>query len=282
LVRPSGERTNSRREVVFYRDIAPLSPPDLMTRCFAAEINEATNTWHLLLEDLAVTHFVSARWPVPPTLPRFEAITTGWARFHAAWWDDPRLGHSIGTRHDQTTADAFARDSGAHFVRFADLLGDALTPERRAIFERLLAEAPRLFGRHRSHHNMTIVHGDAHAWNGFLPRDERDGVRLFDWSDWRVSLATNDLAYMMATHWYPERRRRHERRLLDHYHAQLAVHGVSGYGRVDLDDDYRLSALLQILTPVWQAAFDIPAVIWWSHHERTMLAFDDLGCRDLL
>jgi GNAT superfamily N-acetyltransferase len=39
---------------------------------------------------------------------------------------------------------------------------------------------------------------------------------------------------------------------------------------------------LQIMTPVWQAAIDLPPVIWWSHLERILLAADDLGCRDLL
>jgi hypothetical protein len=33
------------------------------------------------------------------------------------------------------------------------------------------------------------------------------------------------------------------------------------------------------LTPVWQAAIDLPPVIWWGHLERIMLAVDDLGCR---
>jgi hypothetical protein len=36
------------------------------------------------------------------------------------------------------------------------------------------------------------------------------------------------------------------------------------------------------MTPVWQAAIDLPPAIWWSHLERILLAVDDLGCRDLL
>jgi hypothetical protein len=36
------------------------------------------------------------------------------------------------------------------------------------------------------------------------------------------------------------------------------------------------------MTPVWQAAIDLPPVIWWSHLEWILLAIDDLGCRDLL
>ena len=101
---------------------------------------------------------------------------------------------------------------------------------------------------------VTIVHGDAHVWNCFLPRDGGSDVRLFDWDTWRLGVAAEDLAYMMAVHWYPDRRRLMERPLLDLYHAELQAHGVSGYDRRALDDDYRLSALWHIVTPVFQAA----------------------------
>ena len=70
--------------------------------------------------------------------------------------------------------------------------------------------------------------------------------------------------------------------MLDHYHATLVAHGVRGYDRRALADDYRLSVLWQIMTPVWQSAIGLPPVIWWSHIERIMLAIDDLGCREWL
>src|SRR5262249_42116839 len=163
--------------------------------------------WHILLEDLSDSHTHPSVWPLPPTVEQCERILTAWARFHAAWWDDPRLGVSVGTRHDANSAADFVRARSAEFTRFADYLGDRLPGERRAIYERFLSEAPRLFERHRSHRNVTIMHGDAHVWNVFLPRDGGGDLRLFDWDGWRVGLATSDLAYMMSTHWYPERRR---------------------------------------------------------------------------
>jgi Ecdysteroid kinase-like family len=161
-------------------------------------------------------------------------------------------------------------------------VGDRLSRERRDLFERVLHAAPRLLARYHSHRNVTIVQGDAHVWNSFLPRNGGDDVRLFDWDLWRIDVASDDLAYMMAMHWYPDLRRRIERPLLDRYHAALVAHGVRGYDRRALDDDYRLSALWHITTPVWQATNDIPPVIWWNNLERILLAVDDLGCRDLL
>ena len=211
-----------------------------------------------------------------------ERILHALARLHAAWWDDPRLGVSVGTWLDADATNQNLQRFADQFKTFADRLGDRLSRERRDLYERFLDAAPRLLARYHSHRNLTIVHGDAHVWNSFLPRDGGDDVRFFDWDAWRIGVASNDLAYMMATHWYPDRRRRMERPLLDHYHAALVAHGVRGYDRRALDDDYRLSVLWQLTTPVWQAAIDLPPVIWWSHLERIMLAVDDLGCRELL
>jgi hypothetical protein len=137
--------------------------------------------------------------------------------------------------------------------------------------------------RYRSRRDMTVLQGDAHVWNVFLPRDSaNEDVRLFDWDCWRIDVAADDLAYMMSVHWYPDLRSRFERPLLDRYHETLTAHGVKGYDRRALEDDYRLSALWQITVPLRQAAHGVPPSIWWNNLERIMLAVDDLGCRDLL
>jgi aminoglycoside phosphotransferase (APT) family kinase protein len=154
--------------------------------------------------------------------------------------------------------------------------------ERRDLYQRLLSQAPRLLARYYSRRNLTIVHGDAHSWNFFLPRAGGESVRLLDWEGWSIDIATDDLAYMMAMLWYPDRRRRMERSLLDRYHTALLAHGVRGYDRQALDEDYRLSALWLILRPVSQAANNIPARVWWNNLERIFMAVDDLDCRELL
>lgn len=116
-------------------------------------------------------------------------------------------------------------------------LGDSLSADRRRIYERFFA-APPHFARMATRQNLSVVHGDAHVWNVFLPNDDSEhDARLFDWDGWRIGLPATDLAYMMATHWYPERRRRFERPLLDHYHATLLASGVKGYDRAALDHD---------------------------------------------
>jgi hypothetical protein len=272
-----------RHETAFYAEVAPLMPAGLVPRCFEASCNEDTRAWHLLLEDLTDTHFIGTPWPLPPTLGQCEQIMRARARFHAAWWDDPRLGSTVGSWLDDGDLNAQIESLEKQTALFIERQNDRLSFERRDLYARLLNAGSRLQARYRSRRNMTVVHGDAHVWNIFLPKDEgQDSALQFDWDCWRVDVATDDLAYMMAVHWYPDLRRRAERRLLDHYHEELLARGVRGYDRHALDEDYRLSALWHITTPLWQEANSLPPAIWWNNMERIFLAVDDLGCRELL
>jgi hypothetical protein len=115
-----------------------------------------------------------------------------------------------------------------------------------------------------------------------VPRDGGGDVRLFDWDSRRVPFATTGLAYMMAIHWCPDRRRRMERALLDCDYATPLAHGAREYDRHSLYDDYRLAVLWQLATPVLQAAYDIPPGIGWNNLERALPPVDVLGWRDLL
>ena len=281
--RPGGPWPGGGHEVAFYRNLLPAMPAGIVPRCFDAGWDADSGTWHLLLEDLTESHFIATRWPLPPSFAQCEAIVRTRARCQAAWWDDPRLGVSIGAWQDASAADEATAHLAAQFARFADDLGDRLSADRRALYERLFDAAPRLAARYRTHRHMTIVQGDAHVWNCFLPRDGAlDGGRLFDWDSWRVDMGSDDLACMMALQWYPDLRQRFEMRLLDGFHDEIVARGVQGYDRRALRDDYRLSVLWLIATPVWQHANGIPPVIWWNNFERAHLAAEDLGCLELL
>ena len=269
-----------RQEVQFYNEIATKTHGRLIPRCFQAEWNSVTRMWHILLEDLAATHTIATAWPLPPTLQQCTAIVRARARFQAEWWDDPRFGEGIGKWLPADDKQILSFE--AAFARFVEREGDRLSEERRDLYRRLIDNVRQLNRRYHSHRNMTIVQGDAHFWNCFLPKDGGDDVRLFDWDCWRIDVGTDDLAYAIAMHWYPDRRRRFEHQLLDEYHATLVANGVAGYDRSALESDYRLSVLWQIATPVWQSNGNIPPLIWWNNLERIMLAVDDLDCRSLL
>ena len=281
LSRGEGPGHGGRQEVAFYKDVAAAMPSGFVPRFFDGHWDANTGGWHLLLEDLTDTHTSPQGWPLPPSFAENRKIIAARARFHAHWWDDPRLGISIGNWLDP--ADPQLEEFAAVLARFADRVGEHLSPERHDLYRRLIDAGHRLNARYHTHRHMTLIQGDSHVWNAFLPRDEdSDDVRLFDWDCWRVDVATDDLAYMMALQWYPDHRRRWERPLLDHYHAALSASGVRGYDRRVLDDDYRMSVLWQIATPVWQAMNDIPGWIWVPNLERIFMAVDDLGCQELL
>jgi hypothetical protein len=278
------------REVAFYDTVGAATPPGLLPRCFEAHV-APDGAWHLLLEDLTDTHQIASQWPLPPTIAQTEAIVRCRARFQALWWDDPRLGMTIGAWPTDAEMDGWLVDLPKQFQGFADALGDRLPARRRALYEKLFAHAPRLTQRFRSRKHMTIIQGDAHVWNCFLPKDgaadtahlrAADTPRLFDWDGWRPNVGAQDLAYMIAMHWYPDRRQQSEASLLDAFHDELLIRGVKGYDRRALQDDYRLSVLWEIMRPIGLRAAGIPPVIWWGHLERIHLAVDDLGCRELL
>jgi phosphotransferase family enzyme len=266
----------SAREVLFYDTVAPATPAGSLLRCFDAGQSPQTSAWHLLLEDVTDSHRVASEWPLPPTEPQCRAIVGVLARFHAAWWGATQ------TEPDMAIMRELHQSLPGFWANLCDRLGDRLSADRRRIYERFLA-APPHFARVATRKNLSIVHGDAHVWNVFLPNDDSvGGERLFDWSVWRPDLPATDLACMMAMHWYPERRRRFERPLLDHYHASLLASGVKGYDRAVLDHDYRLAVLAQMMTPIIWANVGFPPSVWWNNFERIMLAVDDLGCRELL
>ena len=266
----------SARERVFYDTMAPATPAALLPRCFDTGQSPQTRGWHLLLEDLTDSHHIAAQWPLPPTEPECRAIVGVLARFHAAWWDAKEV------EPDTALARDLRQRLPGFWANVVDRLGDRLSADRRQLFERFFAAPPHA-ARMATRKNLSIVHGDAHVWNVFLPNDDSVGQeRLFDWSGWRPDLPATDLAYMMAMHWYPERRKRVERPLLDHYHASLLAAGVTGYDRAALDLDYRLAVLMQMRTPILWANINIPAGTWWNNFERIMMAVDDLDCRELL
>ena len=77
--------------------VAGLCPGRLVPHCFQIVEATATAAWQLLLEDLTDSHFIATEWPLPPTVQQCELIVRALARFHAAWWDNPRLGVLGGT-----------------------------------------------------------------------------------------------------------------------------------------------------------------------------------------
>lgn len=271
-----------RPEVTFYSTIAPAMNDSPAVACYHALYVPGTQQFHLLLADLSETH-EQTEWPLPGTYETCIQSVECLARFHAYWWDHPHLGTEIISHPSEFALQSQFRDLQERCIAFVNFLGDRLSLERRVLYDRVLEAWPTLASRVTTGRDVTIVHGDAHMWNFLYPRDPaKDTARLVDWQLWHISVGVSDLAYMMALHWYPERRAALEHPLLRHYHRCLQEHGLQAYDWEACWRDYQWSAVRNLFLPVIQWAAKIPAAGWWPHLERAMLAFKDLGCDRLL
>jgi hypothetical protein len=283
LLKLPRSQSDSSREMLahearFYR--AWGDDPDLpLVRWLAANDREHP---FVLLEDLSDTH-MTPPGPEPADRRQAESMLEALARFHARWWEDPSLGRAIGERWDDALLATVHARIEADYARFLGVVGDALSPGRRAVYDAALAAWPALARRLLGIERLTLIHGDAHSWNCLFPKaPDRHPAYLVDLSTCRIRTPANDLAYMMALKWGPDLRRRWELPLLRHYHQRLAER-VGNYGWDQLWWDYRFAAIIHLFTPVHQAAGgQVPATNWRHDLERILQAFDDLDCRELL
>jgi hypothetical protein len=278
------------KEVEFYNTIASAMDDPPLAHCYDAVYDPDTGQSHVLLDDLSETHF-QPQPPLPPSRLHCEQLVDCLARFHAHWWDHPRIGTDIGKLSKEASSEEILRypysirETGEMFSCFVDFLGDRLSPTRRRLYERVLSSwpFPILSERLSDRRGLTLVHGDAHVWNFFYPRHPQHGrVCLIDWHEWGISLGTNDLAETIALWWYPERRARMEEPLLRRYHDQLLEQGVKNHDWEQCWNDYRLSVIRNLFSPVWMYAEDRPPTTWWPMLERALLAFQDLECVNLV
>ena len=84
-----------RKEVEFYNTIANAMDDPPLVCCYDAVYAPDTGRSHILLDDLSETHFQPQR-PLPPSSPDCELVMDCLAKFHAHWWEHPRLGADIG------------------------------------------------------------------------------------------------------------------------------------------------------------------------------------------
>ena len=271
-----------RIEVEFYNHIAPAMPESPAARCYEAVFSAKTGRSHLLFEDLSATH-TAPEDELPPSLADTERLVDALAVFHAHWWHHPRLQGDIAAIAEDVPGHVagVARDG---FPGFVDLLGDRLSTERRRLYERIVAAwpLPSYTARLAACQAVTLVHGDTHYWNVLAPRDPAaDRVRIVDWAVWHIGVGPFDLAYMLALSWFPERRARMEQGLLRRYHAHLLEQDVVGYDWDQCRLDYRTALIYHLLWPIFWHRY-LPASIWWYALEKGMLAFEDLGCEELL
>jgi aminoglycoside phosphotransferase (APT) family kinase protein len=136
-----------------------------------------------------------------------------------------------------------------------------MSEPRRTLVTQILELIPILLKQHAAEAaRQTLIHGDAHFWNFLIPKDSSASPILIDWQSWEIGFVAEDLSYMIGLHWYPERRARYEKQLLEAYLAELYQHDIR-YSFAELWYDYRLHLAKQLLTPIAQSQIGVPALV---------------------
>lgn len=273
-----------KNEVTIYQILTEMMSDPPVVRCFDAVYSTDSNRSHLLLEDLSDTHY-QPELPLPPSKRHCQLCVETLAQFHSFWWEHQGLGTKIGQLFDEASISEAIDKTKEALSGFIDFLGDRLSQSRRRDFENAMALVSTFWTRRlMSVERNTLIHGDAHLWNFLHPKDVQKGrAYLIDLgTSNRIRPSTNDLAYMMALQWFPERRALMEEALLHHYHAALLSHGVEDYSWEDCWLDYRYSVITHLFTPVYQwHSQQIPATVWWYNFERISEAYKALNCDEL-
>jgi hypothetical protein len=270
------------KEVEFYNCVPALMSDPPFIRCYDAAYSQESGRIHLLLDDLSETHFQTEP-PLSPAQAYCELAVDCLIELHAYWWEHPRLGKDIGTLFSEQELKDFIGATEKNIIKFIDFLDNKLSARQREVYERILASSYQPWKHLTGAKRLTLIHGDAHWWNFLYPRDmSKHRTRMFDWTLWHVDMGARDLAFMMALGWERARRNAAERNLLRRYYDGLLAHGIESYSWDDCLNDYRWSAIRNLNIPAIQWSQGRSTALWWGNLERAMLAYEDLGCSELL
>jgi len=282
ISRPEARLGGGKGEVEFYTKIANAMDDPPSPRCFDAAYSPETGQYHVLLEDVTHTHFRAG-----PSLLASERlcgpVIDCLGRFHAFWWEHPRLGKDVGEVPTHKSLGDYVSEIERILPGFLGQAGDRLQVDVRTLLRQAFSSLPGLWKRLGEGKGITLTHGDAHLANFLYPHNPRkDSVRMIDWQFCNVGLGANDLAFMIAPHWAPNRRRSLSGRFIRRYHRELVKRGVENYSWDDCWYDYRVSVIDNLYLPVWQWKARMPLDIWWPNLKRVVRAFKDLRCAELL
>jgi aminoglycoside/choline kinase family phosphotransferase len=271
------------REVRFYDEIAEtvaLRTP----KAYFSHFDEGSGNYVLLLEDLAPARVGDQLEGC--TIALAEVALRELAKFHAAWWESPRLdalGWMPGIDADWYKA-AVQDGYSKAWEPFVQFFGEKLTPEMRETCERYGKHVPAIMDQF-GEKPCTIIHGDYRLDNLFFGGDASIAV-----VDWQISARARgifDVAYFVAGTLPTEERRAKEHDLVSLYYKTLVECGVSDYGFDECWEDYRRSTLFLLsysvialgsLDMANQRGVDLFTMI----ATRTMNAISDLKSGELL
>jgi thiamine kinase-like enzyme len=256
-------------ETRFYEEIAGQVEMRTPRRYFSARATDCTD-FILLMEDLAPAR--CGDQVVGCVRAEAELALRELAKFHATWWESPRLTDLdwVWAFNNPVRAAAAQGAYAASWGPFKELWSSKVPAPIMALGERFQDALPKLLDRLAAR-PITITHGDYRLDNLFFATPEGgDPLAVVDWQIISLGCGLFDVAYFMAGAMPPADRRATEMDLLHIYHDTLTARGVKGYDFEQCLLDYRIAALF-----CWQYAAIILGTLDASN-ERGMTLFTDI------
>ena len=173
-------------EVDYYlRDYVGVACAPLV-RCYDAAFSAEQRRYHLLLDDLFLTHVETTT--KTPTLEYGFALAEGLACLHAHWWGGERIAQSGDRIPDAGQIDRFvnvAAPGAGHIIRE---FSDHLKPHWPQGMLELIARHPRaMVQRTLDVNGFALIHGDVNRTNVLVPHEGDRPLYIidrqpFDWS----------------------------------------------------------------------------------------------------
>lgn len=235
-------------ETRFYEEVAANVELRTPRRYHSARAADSTD-FILLMEDLAPARVGDQ--VVGCSRAQAELAIRELAKFHATWWESPRLAELDWVwpfNHPVRSAAAQGAYAGA-WGPFKQIWAKNVPADVLALGEKFHDALPKLLDRLAAH-PVTITHGDYRLDNLFFATPEGgDPLAVVDWQIIALGCGPFDVAYFMAGAVSPEDRRAMEMDLLHMYHGILLERGVKNYSFDQCLLDYRTAALF-----CWQYA----------------------------
>jgi hypothetical protein len=272
-----------RSEVAFYGKVAPnVKVP--IPQCFHHAINDVGTDFALLLTDLDPA--VQGDQIGGCSDAQAKNVMAAIAGLHGPSWCDPMwldVPEFIMPKPGDVEA---AQMMGAAAEALTDVVLDRLgehlaSDDHDTLRTSMAAVTPWLVAQPR----YSLMHGDFRADN-LMFHPTRNSVTIVDWQTISVGLPCRDVAYFTASSLQTDVRRATEESLIDHYHAALLRHGVTGYDRETCWHDYRIGMLQPPLISILGCATAAPTergdAMFVHTLKRSCAAIRDLKTLELI
>lgn len=240
------------REVRFYQELA--YQVELRTPiCYYSAFDRESGHCVLLLEDLAPIRSGGNNYELC-SYNEAELAIRAIAKFHATWWESPKLSELTWLRRGAEFYQGFHEAYQQRWEPFLHKVGYMMAPPMVAIGERF-ARNPGDYWRLMQGPPQTIIHNDYNLGNLLFLGTPTGALSLavIDWQILSLGHGLYDVALFLGRHLPPDEHQAKEMGLLKLYYRILAENGVQGYSFKQCLHDYRLF----MLTDLWRAVFFI-------------------------